>query len=374
MVAPQSALDVIEQAPGRFAEATTLAELRSRVDGLLHRAQEQEAASFRGTLRSYQREALGWLLQLHRAGLGGLLADDMGLGKTVQILAFLERLRSDGELRGKRAALVVAPRSVVGHWRDEASRFAPELEVRVHLGGKRSKAPSTLQRSDLVLTSYATMLRDLELLKQVSWTTVVFDEAQALKNPATKLRRGAAALTSRSHFCMSGTPVENHLGELWSQLDLILPGLVGRQRTFDAVFRRPIERYGDKRPLSFLRRRISPFLLRRRKDEVERELPEKTTIIETIELDDDQRDLYESLRVSLDKDIRRALKERGIHGSSMLILDALLKLRQVCCDPSLGSPRPSALGDLIRQARAPDGHARGARRRRAFRARILAVH
>ena len=329
------AAEIAGDAPGRFAAPDELAAAGQRLAALLALEPRHEGTDFAGSLRPYQRIGLAWLRTMHDAGYGGLLADEMGLGKTVQVLAFLDGLRADGQLGDAAPALVVAPRSVVGTWAREASRFTPGLRPIVHLGADRADRAASLTCAPLLITSYQTLVRDIELLREVGWTTVVFDEAQALKNASTQLRSAAATLRAGSRICVTGTPIENHLGELWSQIDLAMPGLLGRRSSFEAMFRRPIEKYGEVAPLEYLRRRIRPFLLRRTKEGVELDLPPKTEIVERIDLDTAQRDLYESLRVSLDERVGEALARQGIQGSSMVILDALLKLRQCCCDPRL---------------------------------------
>jgi len=316
-------------------EGDGLSASRKRLAALLDLAPRIESAGFAGTLRPYQRAGLAWLRLLHDAGHGGVLADEMGLGKTVQVIAFLEGLREDGALDCQKPALIVAPLTVCANWRSEAARFAAALQPTVHLGAGRERSAAALTRTPLVITSYQTLLRDLERFREVRWTSVIFDEAQALKNPDTRLRRAAATLRAQSRFCLSGTPVENHLGELWSQLDLAVPGVLGRRRSFDSIFRRAIEKRGDDQRLAILHQRIRPFLLRRTKATVALDLPAKTEIVERVELDTPQRDLYESLRLKLDARVQKALTAKGFQASSMLILDALLKLRQVCCDPRL---------------------------------------
>ncbi|MCA9676407.1 MAG: DEAD/DEAH box helicase, partial [Myxococcales bacterium] len=323
------------EAAGRFGSTAALTAARERLAALLALAPRKEGRGFAGTLRPYQRVGLAWLRFLHDAGYGGLLADEMGLGKTVQLLAFLDGLRAAGKLTAAAPALVVAPRSVVGNWHREATRFAPRLRPTIHLGADRAQQVDALASAPLIVTSYQTLLRDLELFRAVGWTTVLCDEAQAVKNADTQLRGAVAALRAHSRFCITGTPIENHLGELWSQLDLAMPGLLGRRAAFDAIFRRPIEKFGAIEPLERLRARIRPFLLRRTKESVELDLPPKTEVVEYVDLDTAQRDLYESLRLTLDDKVRKALIERGIQGTSMMILDALLKLRQCCCDPRL---------------------------------------
>jgi superfamily II DNA or RNA helicase len=341
VVPPAVAVAIDDGAPGRFARAGALDAVRAGLDALLANAPRAAGAEFTGTLRPYQEHGHAWLRALHDAGCGGLLADEMGLGKTVQVLAFLDGLRTDGVLTAAAPALVVAPRSVVGNWHAEAARFAPRIAAQVHLGSDRPDAPADVTRTPLVITSYQTLARDVALLGSIRWTTVILDEAQQVKNPDTQLRAAAAALDAHSRFTITGTPVENHLGDLWSQMDLAMPGLLGRRASFDALFRRPVEKFAAAVPLEGLRQRIRPFLLRRTKAQVELDLPPKTEIVERIELEPAQRDLYESLRLTLDTQVRAALAARGIQGSSMTILDALLKLRQCCCDPRL-VPLPQA--------------------------------
>ncbi len=327
-----AALDDGADAPGLRA---SLDAARARLDALLALAPRAAGDGFAGALRPYQAIGHGWLRTLHDAGLGGLLADEMGLGKTIQVLAFLDGLAADGALGPGAPALVVAPRSVVGNWQREAARFAPRLGAVLHVGGGRDDAPSALARAPLVITSYQTMVRDLELLREVRWTTVLLDEAQVVKNPDTQARAAAAALTATSRFAITGTPIENHLGELWSELDLAVPGVLGRRAAFDAIYRRPVEKFGATAPLEALRQRVRPFLLRRTKAAVEVDLPPKTEVVERIELEPAQRDLYETLRLRVDADVREALGKKGIAGASIAILDALLQLRQCCCDPRL---------------------------------------
>lgn len=331
-----SAADLADSdTPSPFASSTVLSEVRAHLESLTNLEPVKEGKSFEGSLRGYQRQGLAWLRFLHKSGYGGLLCDDMGLGKTVQLLAFVDGLRTTRKLPLASPCLVVAPRSVLGNWLSECKRFTPGLSAQIHLGTTRAKTKKQLCSTRVVITSYQTLLRDIELFSEVPWTTLIFDEAQALKNPRTKLRRAAAVLRARSRFCVTGTPIENHLEELWSQIDLVMPGLMGNRSTFGMVFRKPIEKYGDDRALSLLQKRIRPFLLRRKKSEVDIDLPDKTEVLEHITLDTAQRDLYESLRVVLDKEVRKALAARGVQASSLVILDALLRLRQCCCDPRL---------------------------------------
>ncbi len=290
-------------------------------------------AGFRAELRPYQALGLAWLDFLRRFHFGGVLADDMGLGKTVQVLAFLARERAARRL--VRPALVVCPTSVAPNWLAEAQRFAPELRTTQLASGDRSAALAALGDNDLVITSYALMLRVVEALAAQSWSVVVFDEAQWLKNSRSLSYRAALRMTAPQRLCLTGTPVENHLGELKAQFDLVFPGLLGDDRKFMQRFRHPIEKARDGDATRRLRQRLRPFLLRRAKSEVATELPPRTHIAHRVELGEAQRDLYEAIRVQMEKRVREALAERGLARSQITVLDALLKLRQVCCDPVL---------------------------------------
>jgi len=285
-------------------------------------------------LRPYQRRGLDWLQFLREYNLGGILADDMGLGKTVQALAHLLLLEQEGG-RADRPSLVVAPTSLMFNWRREAERFAPSLKVLLLHSPDRRRRFEAIPDHDLLLTTYPLLSRDQEALGPHAYHLLILDEVQAIKNPRSKAAQAAGSLKTRYHLCLTGTPLENHLGELWSLFDFLLPEMLGDERRFRRLFRIPIERYGDEHRQEQLRRRVAPFLLRRTKEAVAADLPAKTEILREIPLASDQRDLYETLRLALDERVRREVESRGLARSGIIILDALLKLRQVCCDPRL---------------------------------------
>ena len=293
--------------------------------------------SFKATLRPYQQQGLAWLQFIAASGTGGVLADDMGLGKTVQVLAHLECERAAGRLT--RPSLVVAPTSLIFNWQDEARRHAPELRVLALTGSDRSLRFDQIADHDLVLTSYALLPRDRDVLEAQRWHVVIADEAHLVKNPRTRAAGAIRALRASHRIALTGTPLENHLGELWSVMQFAVPGLLGREEAFRLRFRGPIERRGDGPEaadrLHSLAQRIRPFLLRRTKAAVLTELPARTDIIHRVELGREQRDLYESVRVAMDERVRMALAGAGLERSRVVVLDALLKLRQACCDPSL---------------------------------------
>lgn len=315
----------------------TLNRVASALRGAWHSEHPPEPEGLSGSLRPYQHAGMTWLDYLSDHGLGGLLADDMGLGKTLQILAHVLAEHRKYRLKGtqRRPTLVVMPTSLVPNWQAEAARFAPALSVLVLHGGLRHENFPHIEKADLVLTTYALLPRDIELLRACPFSLVVFDEAQALKNVLTRGATSARALVADRKVAMTGTPIENHLGELWAVLDLVVPGLLGPQKEFTRRFRTPIEKHGDAEKLELLNRRIKPFVLRRTKSEVAAELPSKTMIPTRIALEGRQRELYESLRLAMHDKVRTAISKRGLGASSIVVLDALLKLRQACCDPAL---------------------------------------
>ena len=290
-------------------------------------------AGFQAILRAYQAHGLAWLQFLRRAGLGGVLADDMGLGKTVQALAHLAVEQAEGRL--DRPALVVCPTSLVPNWQAEAIRFAPSLRTLVLHGPDRSDRFAIIGEHDLVITTYPLLARDHAVLTVQDWHVVILDEAQTIKNPLANTSKLARTLRAQQRLCLSGTPLENHLGELWSLFDFLLPGFLGDRKQFGWRYRAPIEKAGNAERQELLAQRIAPFLLRRTKEQVAADLPPKTEITETVEMEDGQRAIYEGIRLAMHAKVRAAIAKRGLAGSGIVILDALLKLRQTCCDPRL---------------------------------------
>ena len=288
---------------------------------------------FRATLRPYQQEGLGWLQFLRRTGLGGILADDMGLGKTVQTLAHLMIEKQQGRL--DRPALIVAPVSVLGNWREELRRFAPDLLALVIHGPDRKQLFAGLERADVVITGYQTLMLDSEAFLRCDYSIVILDEAQVIKNSRTNVAQAARAVRARQRLCLTGTPMENHLGELWSLFEFLQPGLLGTERQFQRQYRTPIEKHGDRARAAALSRRIAPFVVRRTKAAVASDLPPRTQIIEHLELDERQRDFYDGIRLAMHRRVHETLAAQGLARSRITLLDALLKLRQACCDPRL---------------------------------------
>ncbi len=288
---------------------------------------------FTATLRPYQQHGVNWLQHLRDNGLGGLLADDMGLGKTAQTIAHIAVEEAAGRL--DRPALVVVPTSLVPNWTAELARFAPHLRVVVLHGLDRHEKRRELGDAQVVITTYTVLARDIEEMAGLAWHLVVLDEAQVIKNPTAKATHAVCRLDTRHRLCLSGTPIENNLGELWSQFAFLMPGLLGSRKNFTRRFRTPIEKQGDPVRRRQLATRIRPFILRRTKSAVATELPPKHTILRRITLAPEQRELYETIRATLHDKVTREIADRGLGRSHVVVLDALLKLRQVCCDPRL---------------------------------------
>jgi superfamily II DNA or RNA helicase len=284
-------------------------------------------------LRDYQNLGLAWLQFLREYELNGVLADDMGLGKTIQTLSHLLLEKKAGRL--DKPALIVAPTSVLSNWKREAERFTPGLNCLVLHGPQRAQHFAELERYDLIVTSYALLVRDEELHQEQGYHYLILDEAQSIKNPRAKSAQAACAITTRHRLCLTGTPLENHLGELWSLFHFLMPGFLGNQKQFTKLFRTPIEKHGDGVRQDQLQRRLTPFVLRRTKEQVMQELPPKTQMIREAVLGDAQAKLYESLRLAMTDKIGKLLERKGLQKSHIEILDALLKLRQACCDPRL---------------------------------------
>ena len=284
-------------------------------------------------LRPYQKEGLAWLQFLREQNLSGILADDMGLGKTAQTLAHLLLEKEAGRL--DRPSLIVLPTSLIFNWKNEAARFAPGLSVLSLHGPERKSLFGGIAEHDVVLTTYPLLWRDAEELRKHSYHLLILDEAQTVKNARSQGAEVVRKIEAKHRLCLTGTPLENHLGELWSQFDFLLPGFLGDSNSFTKYWRTPIEKLGDARRRDLLARRIRPFILRRKKEEVARELPPKTIIVRTVELEGSQRDLYEAVRAAMDEKVREEIASKGFNRSQIVILDALLKLRQVCCDPRL---------------------------------------
>lgn len=306
---------------------------------------------FRGTLRDYQREGYNWLHFLNEYGLNGCLADDMGLGKTVQTLAFFQSLKEENRLA---LSLVVVPVNVIANWENEINTFAPELNYFVHVGVNRVKDAEHLTKFDLIIVSYQTLKNDIELFNQLEFDYVVLDESQNIKNYNTLSCKAIKTLRSKHRLSLTGTPVENNTLELWSQMDFLIPKLLGDHREFRRNFANPIENLKDQEATLRLKKTVFPFILRRRKEDVANDLPEKSEIMLCTEMDNEQAALYKQYKEFYRQQIVSAIDREGLNKSAIIILAALLKLRQVALFPSLADVKhvnvPSCKFDMLKDS------------------------
>lgn len=302
---------------------------RDRLKSFAGVAPADPPAGFVGELRPYQREGLGWLHFLRDFSFGGCLADDMGLGKTIQVLGLLQARHKESA----GASLVVVPRSLVFNWQQEAARFAPELRVLDHTGMQRSKECEQFQNYDIVLTTYGTLRRDAAQFRDFVFDYLILDEAQAIKNATTESAKAARVLQGKHRLAMSGTPVENHLGELWSIFEFLNPGMLGSARVFKSLTATPADGAAGDR--SLLASALRPFILRRTKKQVAADLPEKLEQTLHCELEADQRKLYDDLRDYYRKALHDRIEKEGINKAKIVVLEALLRLRQAACHPGL---------------------------------------
>jgi hypothetical protein len=327
----------------------TFERARERLRGFSGIAPAPAPPGFRGELRGYQHTGLGWLHFLRDFGFGGCLADDMGLGKTVQVLALLEDRRRLRAEEGLPPSLVVVPRSLVFNWLAEAASFTPELRVLDHTGIGRTREGDPFAGCDLVITTYGTLRRDIGVLRQMEFDYVILDEAQAIKNADSQTAKAARLLRGRHRLALSGTPVENHLGELWSLLEFLNPGLLGASPLLGShadELRNP-----DAGTRGLLARALRPFILRRTKEQVAPELPAKTEQTLFCELPPKQRRLYDELRDHYRISLGTRITEQGLGRTKILVLEALLRLRQAACHPGLldrdRADEPSAKLDVL---------------------------
>ncbi len=328
-----SVLDLEDLLTTRWENAAAIEAYAERFRGEADIPPVTVPASFAATLRPYQQLGVDWLQHLRANNLGGFLADDMGLGKTAQTIAHIVIEQAEGRL--DRPALIVVPTSLVSNWVAELAKFAPHLSIVVLHGLDRHARRAELSGTHVVITTYTVLARDIDAMRHLPWHLVVLDEAQVIKSPLAKSTKAVCQLETRHRLCLSGTPIENNLQELWSEFAFLMPGLLGDRKGFAKRFRTPIEKNNDAVRRVQLVRRIKPFLLRRTKAEVATDLPPKHTILRRINLAAEQRELYETIRGTLYDKVREQVAGLSAAQGRIVVLDALLKLRQVCCDPRL---------------------------------------
>ena len=305
--------------------------LREKIHTFKEIAMVKQPDGLQATLRGYQQQGLSYLNFLREYGFGGILADEMGLGKTIQTLSFIQHMVERGD-RGPN--LIVVPTSVLPNWDREASKFVPELRRLIIYGTRRENMFKQINDSDLVVTTYALLRRDLEELQNYEFNSIILDEAQNIKNPNTITARSVRKINAQQRLCLSGTPIENNLFELWSLFEFLMPGFLGSQHAFQRGIVKPIKD-GDVETIEQLRTRVRPFILRRTKSEVAKDLPPKIENVQYCALAEEQAELYGALAAKLKEQVMSDVDEKGMAKSQMSILDALLKLRQICCHPRL---------------------------------------
>ena len=321
--------------------AKDVKKLMSSMTGERSSRAPRKAKALTAKLREYQRSGYAWLWQLHENRMTGILADDMGLGKTVQALALLTKAK---ESEGAAPSLIVCPTSVLSVWKQEVAKWAPSLSVLMWHGSERAENRRLLKRTDVIVTTYAILRRDIDELAKVRFRYVILDEAQYIKNWTTSTAKSAKKLKCDHRLALTGTPVENHLVDLWAIFDFLAPGFLGKLSEFQKNYVKPIED-GDARALESLRVRVRPFIMRRRKEDVAKELPAKTEQTHYSQFGRSQLGLYNRILKLAKDEIRGRVDDVGIDRSQMTILAALTRLRQVCCDPQLlglpdGTPVP----------------------------------
>ncbi|HMK04378.1 MAG TPA: SNF2-related protein [Ferruginibacter sp.] len=283
-------------------------------------------------LRPYQTSGFQWLNYLNDVGWGGILADDMGLGKTVQALSMLHHYKA---VNGSLKAIVVCPTTLIYNWRNEVEKFTSSLGWHIHHGSTRGRSAEDLQKHDIIITTYGTLRSDIQLLLKINFDYVILDESQAIKNPASKVTRAACLLTAKNRLCMSGTPLQNNTFDIFAQMNFLNPGLLGNMEFFRNEFATPIDKFGEQDQKEHLRKLLFPFILRRTKEQVAKDLPDKTETILFCEMEKEQRKIYDAYRNSYRDKILGTIDEQGIGKSQLTILQGLMKLRQICDSPAI---------------------------------------
>jgi superfamily II DNA or RNA helicase len=329
--------ELIQQASSAVVAATTK-QLFQKLASIDEIKPAKKPKGLKATLRPYQEQGLSWLTFVHEIGSGGVLADDMGLGKTIQTIALLLNLKTEKKTQPLRA-LIVAPTSVVTNWVREIERFAPTLSTALWHGAGRKEQMEDLESANVVITSYALLRRDIDLLKKLRLDYAILDEAQNIKNPLSATAQAAKELAAERRLALTGTPIENRLSEIWSIFEFVSPGLLGPLPKFEEKYARPIDQ-GDSKAAARLRAIIHPFILRRTKVEVAKDLPPKLEVDKIIDLAPDQKAIYLQVLREVRATIMGEVERVGIGKSQLHILAGLTKLRQAACDPRLlGLPR-----------------------------------
>lgn len=335
-------IDEVGKEADHYESDPNLDEYARRIRSFKEIEQIDPPKEFKGDLRTYQSAGLSWMNFLNTYGFGGILADDMGLGKTIQVLSLLKRVsKSEGKLLNN---LVIAPRSVLQNWKAEAEKFVPDFQVRIHHGTDRADNKEELPDCDILLTTYATMRNDIDLLSEKEFDYAILDESHTIRNPESKTFRALRQIKAKNRLCMTGTPVQNTTMDLWSQFEFLNPGLLGNKKSFRTRWVKPVEEQNDTLAEELLHKMVSPFILRRTKGQVATDLPPLTSSLVECPMETVQQTLYEKYRKTYYELVNKSLDTDGLQKARFTVLEGLLRLRQICCSPSLieGETAPSA--------------------------------
>ena len=308
--------------------------IKDHLKNLVHIQEEKPSSQLKGTLRKYQLDGLSWLMFLKNNHFGGILADDMGLGKTIQTLAFLQLAKAK-KVKNKPPFLLIAPTSLLFNWQQEIEKFTPNLSYTIHSGGRRVKDPAKFSKFDLVITTYGLIRNDFELFSEMDFDIIIIDESQNIKNYRSKTAQQINKLKASCRIALTGTPIENSIKDLWSQMNFLNPGLLGSLRQFEEVFVKPIEKIQERDKAIELQRITKPFILRRTKDEVAKELPPITEKVILCDMSKEQAKIYEEVKSEYRNSILKVVDEQGINKSKLSVLQGLTKLRQIANHPKL---------------------------------------
>ncbi len=328
-------LSVIDDLYESRNEEELTIQLEEKYDRLREFQQIKEVeppANLQPILRPYQKAGFQWLNYLHEVNWGGILADDMGLGKTVQALSFLQHFY---ETYGHLKALVVCPTTLIYNWENEIKKFTSSLEYHIHHGNTRTRDVEELRKHNIIITTYGTLRSDIKTFVQMPLDIAVLDESQAIKNPASKVTKAAALLNAKHRLCMSGTPLQNNTFDIYAQMNFLNPGMLGTMEFFRQEFAIPIDKFGEQEQKEHLRKVLYPFILRRTKEQVAKDLPEKTETVLFCEMGNEQRKIYDAYRNEFRNKILGSIEEQGIQRSQLTILQGLMKLRQICDSPAI---------------------------------------
>ena len=328
-------LSVIDELYNNIDETEVMIKLEEKYERLrsFNRINEVDPpVDLSSILRPYQVAGYHWLNYLNEVGWGGILADDMGLGKTVQALSCLQLFK---EKTKSMKALVVCPTTLMFNWENEIKKFTPKLTYKIHHGGERERDKKLFDNFDVVITTYGTLRSDIKFMSETPFDYVVLDESQAIKNPQSKVTKAACLLNAKHRVCMSGTPLQNNTFDIYAQMNFLNPGMLGSVEYFRNEFATPIDKFGEREHKDHLKKLLYPFILRRTKEQVAKDLPAKTETILFCEMEEEQRNIYDAYRNDYRDKILGVIKEQGIDKSQLTILQGLMKLRQICDSPAI---------------------------------------